>query len=289
MLPHGFKGGRSPVRRRILSSEEREKKYKIIKACYDHARMLLRCGIGDAKKCSARLLAIALGCTLLNAQDMSSIVLASIQMVTAVRPLEPAPATVRDLLAPAQAITPAQRWARYLQRTYSAPRLGLLAVDIAVDQALREPACWDRGATSYGRRYMRALDRRVIRNSAELAAGLLTGEDLRYIRSSSVRPPARAWHAVRRAFIARMPNGSDGPAYTRFAAAAVAEVSTAHWVGQPVRTRWMVHTLVGAALDQVQTNLLDEFGPDFRRIGYRMLRRVRRQPEVTFSPIPSKR
>jgi hypothetical protein len=248
-------------------------------------------GIREAAKRCAWLIPTALGCTLctlLNGQDISSsLVLASIQMAAAVRPLEPnGPAPVGALrqLAPADPFTPSQRWARYVKRTYSPPRLGVLAIEIAVDHALREPACWDQGAQSYARRYERALERRVIRNTAELGAGLLTGEDTRYLRSRSVRPPGRVWNAVRRAFLARMPDGTERPAYTRFVAAAAAEASTAHWVGQRVQPGWMAQSLAWGALDQIETNLLDEFGPDLRRVGSRMWKRVRGLPETIVPP-----
>jgi hypothetical protein len=75
-----------------------------------------------------------------------------------------------------------------------------------------------------------------------------------------------------------MPDGAVRPAYTRFFSAAVAEASTAHWIGQTVQPRWMVQTLAWGALDQIQTNLLDEFGPDLRRIGSGIWKRLRGNP-----------
>ena len=164
------------------------------------------------RKHSIWLTTIALGCKMLSGQDMcSSVAQASILMVSVVRQQEPkTPAGFRfsPRLAPSEPFTASQRWAHYVHRTYSAPRLGLLAAESAMDHALREPACWDRGGSSYARRYTRAIERRVIRNTAEVGAGLLTGEDLRYFPSRSVRPSARAWHAVRSAFLARMPGWS---------------------------------------------------------------------------------
>jgi len=86
-----------------------------------------------------------------------------------------------------------------------------------------------------------------------------------------------------------MPNGTERPAYTRFFAAAVTQVSTANWVHQPLQPQWLAQALAWGALDQVQTNLLDEFGPDFRRIGGRMWNRARRLPKVMFALTPPKR
>jgi len=148
-------------------------------------------------------------------------------------------------------------------------------VDTAIDDLLRQPACWDSGAGSYGRRYVRSFERRVIRNSAEFATGLVTGEDLRYrpSRSSSFR--GRVWNAVRSSALAQMPDGEIRPAYTRFFAGTLANVSTAHWTRQHIRTAWLAESLAWSTLDQVQTNMIDEFAPDLRRFGARIWKRVR--------------
>jgi hypothetical protein len=174
-----------------------------------------------------------------------------------------------------QPFTVEQRWAYYLHRTYSPHRLGLLALETGIDHALRQPACWDRGASSYVTRYSRALDRRMIRNTAELGAGLLTGLDIRYRPLGSGPVRTRIWNAARGAFVARTAAGTERLAYTRFTASAVAEVATAHWTGQPLGAGWLAQAVASGALDQIQTNLLDEFGPDFRRIGARMSKRLR--------------
>jgi hypothetical protein len=168
--------------------------------------------------------------------------------------------------------TAAERFSYYVHRTYSPHRLFVLGIETGIDHALSQPTCWDQGAGSYATRYARALDRRMIRNTAEFGAGLLTGEDLRYRPLASGRLRGRVWHAVRAAFVARMPGGGERPAYTRFAASAVVEVGTAHWTGQRITAGWLAGVLGSGALDQIETNLLDEFAPDIRRLG-RQLRR----------------
>jgi len=76
-----------------------------------------------------------------------------------------------------------------------------------------------------------------------------------------------------------MSRGTEQPAYTRFAAVALAEVSTAHWIGRPLEPGWVAETLGWGVLDQIQINLLDEFGPDFRRFGRRVGKRLWRALE----------
>ncbi len=175
----------------------------------------------------------------------------------------------------AEPFTAAARWSQYLHRTYDPSRLGFLAVDTAIDDLLREPACWDSGATSYGRRYGRALERRIIRNTTEMATGLLTGEDLRYRMSRSSSVKERFWHAVRSSVTAQMPDGTSRPAYTRFFAGAVTNVATGNWTRDPIRPARLGQSLGWSTLDQMQTNLMTEFGPDLRLFGMRVWKRVR--------------
>ena len=178
----------------------------------------------------------------------------------------------QELLEP---FTASARWSQYLHRTYDPGRLGFLAVDTAIDDVLREPACWDSGAASYGRRYGRALERRIIRNTTEMATGLLTGEDLRYRMSRSSSVKGRFWHAVRSSVTAQMPDGTSRPAYTRFFAGAVTNVATGNWTRDPIRPARLGQSMAWSTLDQVQTNLTTEFGPDLRQFGMRVWKRVR--------------
>jgi hypothetical protein len=72
-----------------------------------------------------------------------------------------------------------------------------------------------------------------------------------------------------------MPDGGRRPAYTRFFAGALADVSTAHWTRQAIRPEWLLQSLGTSALDRAETNLLDEFGPDLRSFGMRIWKRTR--------------
>src|SRR5215470_12208955 len=135
--------------------------------------------------------------------------------------------------------TPSARWAHYVHRTYSPERLAVLAVDTAIDQGMRDPRCWNGDASSYGRRFGRALERRIIRNSLELGGGLLTGEDLRYRPSLSHTFHGRVWNALRSSVTAHMPDGTIRPAYTRFFASAVTNLSTANLTRERIQPEWM--------------------------------------------------
>jgi hypothetical protein len=206
-------------------------------------------------------------------------VLAGVASAAVVRPQEnlretlPSPGTIVE-----PPFTASLRFQRYLRRTYSVSRLGLLAVDTAMDHAMGEPSCWDRGGSAYALRYSRAFQRRLVRNTAELGFGIITREDLRYRRSRSASMSGRLWNGVMQAFLARMPDGTERPAFSRFAAAAAAQSSTAHWTGRRVKPGWLAESVAWATLDQIQTNLLDEFGPDLRRVGGRVWSRVRGLP-----------
>ena len=171
--------------------------------------------------------------------------------------------------------TPSARWSLYVHRTYGPSRLGLLALDTAIDQGLRQPACWDYTAGSYGRRFARAFQSRVVKNSAELVTGILTGEDLRYHRSRSRSVQGRLWNALRSSVTAQMPDGTKRPAYTRFFASELASVSVAGWTRQPIQPQRLAQSLWWSTIDQAETNVVDEFGPDLRRIGIRIWKGVR--------------
>jgi hypothetical protein len=80
---------------------------------------------------------------------------------------------------------------------------------------------------------------------------------------------------MRASVTAHMPDGTERPAYTRFFASELVNVSTAHWTRQRIQPGWLLQSLAWTALDQTQTNLLDEFGPDLRRFGMRIWKRVR--------------
>jgi hypothetical protein len=171
------------------------------------------------------------------------------------------------------------RWSQYLHRTFGPTGLAIMTFETALDQGLREPACWDASANAYAQRYARAFDRRLIRNTTELAAGILTGEDLRYRKSQSHSIRGRAWNALRASMVAHMPDGTARPAYSRFFANVTTELSTAHWTGQPIRAPWVGQSIGFSALNQVETNLLDEFGPDIRRIGMSLWRSARNRAD----------
>jgi hypothetical protein len=181
---------------------------------------------------------------------------------------------------PADPYTASDRWAAYLHRTYSPERLAFLAVDTAIDNALRDPHCWDNSAASYGRRFARSFERRIIKNSFELGTGILTGQDLRYHPVRSAPFTQRIWHAVRSAAVAQSSSGSDQVAYTRFLAVAATDVSTANWTKRPITAHWVGRSVGWSVVDQAETNLMDEFSPDMRRFGARLWKRVRPRHDV---------
>jgi hypothetical protein len=173
--------------------------------------------------------------------------------------------------------TPSDRWSNYLHRTFAPARLEYLALETAIDQASSYPACRHRVAASYGRRYARAFQSRIVKNSAALATGLLTGEDLRYRPSQSPSFRGRLWNVLRSSVTARMPDGTTRLSYTRFVSDELALLSTVPWSRRPIRPEWFIQSVRYSILDQAQTNLLDEFGPDLRRVGAQIWKRVRRR------------
>lgn len=179
--------------------------------------------------------------------------------------------------AQSQPFTIEDRWQHYLRRTYGPGRIGLLAVESAFDHARHEPSCWDATAESYGLRYGRAFGRRIIRNTAELGAGILTGEDLRYRPLGEGSFRQRVWRAAFSSVTARTRGGGVRPAYTRVFSTLAVDAATVHWTSRPIRTGLLLESSAWSLLDQFETNLLDEFGPDLRRAGKRAWQRLRRR------------
>ncbi len=165
------------------------------------------------------------------------------------------------------------RFAYFLQRTFSGERMLLLGADTTLDHLLGSDH-WDRSPASWGRRYGTHLADRFTRNTLELGLGMALREDGRFRPGNAKGFRARTWYAVRHAFMARLPDGRERFAYSRFGAAAAAEILPAPWSMRSVTTGQVAGDLLSFGLDQIQNSLLTEFSPDLRRFGRRMWQRL---------------
>jgi hypothetical protein len=81
---------------------------------------------------------------------------------------------------------------------------------------------WRQGSEAFGRNYGDAFAQRVTFQTARLATGVITHEDLRYIPSSSHNALRRSLHALTLTFVDRSDSGRPMPAFSNFAGATAA-------------------------------------------------------------------
>ena len=166
-----------------------------------------------------------------------------------------------------------QRWQYYLQRTYSWQRMGLLAVDTAFDHMTTSSRAWDRSPQSYAYRYGATFGSRILRNSVELGAGALLGEDTRFRPSRAETFGGRVRYATLQAF-----TGYHGEArrfaYSRLAATAAGWVAISLCQGRPLSPSRFAGGLGDGYLSHLQNSFLTEFGDDLKAAGRRMRLRV---------------
>ena len=116
----------------------------------------------------------------------------------------------------------------YLTETYFNPsaltapafRAGLRMANPPGKGATQYPLEWRQGAEAFGRNYGDAVTERVSFQTARFATGVITGEDPRYIPSSSHNVLARSLHAIGFAFVDRSDSGHPMPAFSNFVGAA---------------------------------------------------------------------
>lgn len=186
-------------------------------------------------------------------------------------------AAAQDLTdASARLSTSEERFRYYLHRTYAWQKMGWLAADTALDHLLNEPE-WGRGLGGYGCQYASSFGRRLISNSVEFGAILISGQDTRFRPSRQKGLLPRIRYAVSHAFLATSASGNIEPAYTRFAGITGGALIAPVWHQRSLSASRFGRDLAFSTLDQVQNSLLTEFSPDMLRIGRGIRKKLLRQ------------
>ncbi len=163
-------------------------------------------------------------------------------------------------------MTPKERFAFYLRRTYGIESIFESAAGAGIDQADNTPKEWKQGAEAYGDRFGSLYAVHVIRGTLEYGASAALREDNRYVRSRETGFCKRSRHAIASTVIARDEAGHKHFAYSRFGSAAGAAFISRLW--QPRST-----DSAGDAAEQfgftigvdVGGNLVREFWPDVKQ------------------------
>jgi len=196
-----------------------------------------------------RGLALLFTCALLNAQDVA-----------------PDPQDLRE------------RWDSYIAKTYSWKRIGVVAAETAFDQTFQFRKC-GRPPYCFPHEIGGALTRRTARTTLELAAGALLHEDLRRRPSNQIGFRRRVTYALLHAPLARDRDGDWRPAYSRFAGTLGAVAVTSAWNGRPLTAARLSEGVGWTATSYFQDALWTEFEPDLKRLGHRVMDKLRRHPK----------
>ncbi|MFB3829887.1 MAG: hypothetical protein ACE15B_24170 [Bryobacteraceae bacterium] len=169
--------------------------------------------------------------------------------------------------------TSSERWRYYLHRTYSPERLGLLGADSGLAYLLNDPGEWGRTPHSLAYRYAAGFGTRVVRNTAEFAAGAALGEDIRYRPSTARGFRARVLHAAAQAFVGRRAEGR-GFAWSRAAGAAGGMLVSSAWSPRPLTAPRLFEAVAFGFVGQIENNLLSEFAGDMKSLGRRFRAKI---------------
>jgi hypothetical protein len=176
-------------------------------------------------------------------------------------------------LAPAPSITPGERFDDYFHRTFGWQQMGSLAVNTGIDYAIARPE-WGRGMGGFGCGYASSFGRRLVTNSAEFGAASFLKEDIRYRLSHREGVIPRLKFALTHAFVAYGPDNREEPAYARFVGITSLSLIDPAWHAGGLTAARVGKNAGFRGLDVVQQSVLDEFSPDLKRLGERILKRV---------------
>jgi len=123
----------------------------------------------------------------------------------------------------------------------------------------------------YACRYATSFGRRLVTNSAEFGMASVLREDIRFHASQRKGFLPRLKYASAHAFLALGPENRTEPAYARFAGIAGSALIEPAWHGKPLSASCFGQEIGFRLLDQVQNSLLNEFSPDLKKFGKKLL------------------
>lgn len=129
------------------------------------------------------------------------------------------------------------------------------------------PEEWDQSWDGFGRRLGDRMGRLGIRYGVQLAADVALGTDPRYDRCGCTGGGSRAWHAVRRTFIARKDYGGETINLAQLSGAFIPPaVANPTWMPERLNTTGQTFQNAGTYLAfRAATNAFQEFWPEIKR------------------------
>ncbi len=168
------------------------------------------------------------------------------------------------------------RWDNYVERTYGWQKVGYVIGETSFDQLFQLNKC-GRPPYCFPHEISAALTRRTARTTIELGVGALLHEDIRRQPSGLPGFGKRLAYAFLHAPLAKGTDGEWRPAYSRFAGSLGGFIVSSELRGRPLTGSRFGEDIGWSAEAYFQDALWTEFEPDLRKMGARLLRRMRRR------------
>jgi len=167
----------------------------------------------------------------------------------------------------APALTTGQKLRLYATSTYGPTSLLRAGIGAGYGQATDSTPEWGQGMEGYGKRYASRFAQHVVKRTIQFGVGAMLHEDPRYYYSGRTGFLPRASYAVTHTFMTRRDDGTEAPAYGRFAGAFGAGLISRTWHPESSRTvgNGLRSGAVSLGLD-VGFRTFHEFWPDVRRV-----------------------
>jgi hypothetical protein len=168
--------------------------------------------------------------------------------------------------APYDPITPRQRLRWFITNTAGPPHLvgGLFVAGFGT--ALDRPEEYGTHWGGFGDRYGMRMTGIVTGNAMEASFGYLRGEDPRYFRVEDRPFKERLRNVVRLTFMARLDDGSYGPAYARYIAVAGNNFLSNTWrASSEANTHDALLRIAEGFAGRMSINAYEEFWPSIKK------------------------
>ena len=164
-------------------------------------------------------------------------------------------------------LTTGEKLRLYATSTYGPTSLLRSGLGAAYGQARDKEPEWGQGLEGYGKRYASRFGQHVVKRTIMFGVGSMLHEDPRYYYSEKTGFLPRLNHAVTHTFITRKDDGSEAPAYGRFAGAFGGGLISRTW--HPESSDSLTDGLRSGAVSigiDVGFRAFHEFWPDVRRV-----------------------
>ena len=163
-------------------------------------------------------------------------------------------------------MTQGERFHNYVKSTFSPGRIAASAFAAGINQWRDNPEEWEQGGSGYGKRFLNAYSRSVLRQTMTYGLSSALHEDNRYFRQGEGSVGSRLKYALQSTALAREDDGTRHVSISRIGGTAGAAFVSTLW--QPPSDRSVDDAWHGFAISmgtQAAFNVVREFLP--RKLG----------------------